>query len=111
MKLLVVIVNYRTAGLAIDCLRSLAPEVAVVPGGARVVITDNLSGDDSVARLRQAIQGNGWADWATVMPLPANGGFAYGNNAGIRPFVEPGAPTSPSTSCCSTPTRSSARAA
>ena len=32
MKLLVVIVNYRTADLTADCLRSLAPEVAAIPG-------------------------------------------------------------------------------
>ena len=87
MKLLVVIVNYRTPDLTIDCLRSLAPEVAAVPGGARVVVTDNLSPDDSVARLRRAIDDNNWATWATLMPLPANGGFAYGNNAAIRPHL------------------------
>jgi GT2 family glycosyltransferase len=87
MKLLVVIVNYRTADLTTDCLRSLAPEIAAVQGGARVIVTDNLSGDDSVPRLRRAIDDNGWAAWATLMPLPANGGFAYGNNAGIRPAL------------------------
>jgi GT2 family glycosyltransferase len=87
MKLLVVIVNYRTAGLAVDCLRSLAPELAAI-GAARVVVTDNLSGDDSVARIRQAIDDNRWNAWASVMPLPANGGFAYGNNAAIRPALE-----------------------
>ena len=88
MKLLVVIVNYRTASLAIDCLRSLAPEIAQIPGGVRVVITDNLSGDDSVPRLEKAIADNHWADWASVLPLPSNGGFAYGNNMGIRPALE-----------------------
>jgi N-acetylglucosaminyl-diphospho-decaprenol L-rhamnosyltransferase len=86
MKLLVVIVNYRTAGLTIDCLRSLAPEVAAIPG-TRVVITDNLSGDDSVPKLQQALRDNNWT-WASVSPLPSNGGFAYGNNAGIRPALE-----------------------
>lgn len=86
MKLLVVIVNYRTAGLTIDCLRSLAPEVGSLPGSTRGVVTDNLSGDDSVSRIRKAIDDNRWT-WASVLPLPANGGFAYGNNAGIRPFL------------------------
>jgi GT2 family glycosyltransferase len=88
MKLLVVIVNYRTAGLTVDCLRSLAPQVADVTGGVRVVVTDNLSGDDSVAQLQHAIDANGWAAWCTLMSLPRNGGFAYGNNAGIRPYLE-----------------------
>jgi N-acetylglucosaminyl-diphospho-decaprenol L-rhamnosyltransferase len=92
MKLLVVIVNFRTADLTADCLRSLAPEVAAVPGSTRVVVTDNLSGDDSVARLNTIIHDNGMTTWCTLMPLPRNGGFAYGNNAGIRPYLSPASP-------------------
>jgi N-acetylglucosaminyl-diphospho-decaprenol L-rhamnosyltransferase len=34
------------------------------------------------------IDENRWNAWASVMRLPANGGFAYGNNAGIRPALE-----------------------
>ena len=49
MRLLIVIVNYRTAGLTVDCLRSVAPQIAP---DMRVVITDNLSGDDSVETHR-----------------------------------------------------------
>src|SRR5687768_16488864 len=87
MRLLIVIVNYRTASLTVDCLRSLEPEVRAAPG-TRVVVTDNLSGDDSVPRLQAAVRDNGWNAWAEVMPLPRNGGFAYGNNEGIRPALE-----------------------
>ncbi|HEX4796927.1 MAG TPA: glycosyltransferase family 2 protein [Humisphaera sp.] len=87
MRLLIVIVNYRTASLVIDCLRSLADQIAV-SGGAKVVITDNASGDDSVPRLREAIDENGWSSWASVQPLDHNGGFAFGNNAGIRPALK-----------------------
>lgn len=89
MRLLIVIVNYRSAGLAIDCLRSLAPEVAALggPAAVRVVVTDNPSGDDSVARLTRAVADNGWGDWATIQPLPHNGGFAYGNNEAVRPAL------------------------
>ncbi|MDB5296997.1 MAG: wbbL [Phycisphaerales bacterium] len=86
MRLLVVIVNFRSAGLCVDCLRSLAPEVAAVPG-IRVVVTDNPSGDDSVATIGSAIAANGWADWCELKPLPRNGGFAYGNNEAIRPAL------------------------
>ena len=81
MKLLVVIVNYRTASLTIDCLRSLAAEVPPIPGGVRVVVTDNASGDDSVNRLAAAIATTAGATGCTLLPLPRNGGFAYGNNA------------------------------
>jgi N-acetylglucosaminyl-diphospho-decaprenol L-rhamnosyltransferase len=79
---LVVIVNYRTAGLTIDCLRSLALQVAKRPG-TRVVVADNASQDDSVERLRAAIDAEGFAPWCWLVPLPRNGGFAYGNNEAI----------------------------
>ena len=88
MRLLIVIVNYRTASLTIDCLRSLALEVASLPAGTRVVVTDNASGDDSVEVLTKAVRDNGWGAWAEVMPLPRNGGFAYGNNEAIRPALK-----------------------
>ena len=88
MRLLIVIVNYRTAQLTIDCLRSLAPEMASLPAGTRVVVTDNASPDDSVAQLTAAVHDNGWGDWATVRPLPRNGGFARGNNEAIRPALQ-----------------------
>ena len=45
MKVLIVIVNWRTAKLTIDCLASLKPEMAQLPG-SQVVITDSASGDD-----------------------------------------------------------------
>ena len=78
----VVIVNYRTGGLAVDCLRSLAPMVGDLQGG-RVVVVDNDSGDDSVEVIRSAIVDGGWSSWAELHTLPRNGGFAYGNNAAI----------------------------
>ncbi len=88
---LIVIVNYRSAPLTVDCLRSLAPEIAANPG-ARVVVTDNASGDDSVPTLQAAVDANRWGSWVTVMPLERNGGFAYGNNAAIREGLASGDP-------------------
>ena len=88
MRLLVVIVNYRTAQLTIDCLRSLAPQVPLLPTGTRVVVTDNASGDDSVERLTKEVRQNGWEGWCEIRPLARNGGFAYGNNEAIRPALE-----------------------
>jgi N-acetylglucosaminyl-diphospho-decaprenol L-rhamnosyltransferase len=79
----IVIVNYCTAELAIDCLRALSTQVADLTGG-RVVVIDNDSGDDSVEKLTAAIGREGWSSWTGVMPMYRNGGFAYGNNAGIR---------------------------
>lgn len=79
----IVIVNYRTAGLVVDCLHSLSTQVADLAGG-RVLVVDNASSDGSVEKLNAAIARAGWSSWAEVVPLDRNGGFAFGNNAGIR---------------------------
>ena len=86
-RLLIVVVNYRTADLVIDGLRALEAEVGTV-SGARVVVTDNASGDDSVPRLEVAVRANGWERWVTIQPLARNGGFAAGNNEAIRPALQ-----------------------
>ena len=86
MSLLIVIVNYKSAELVLDCLRSLEDDVRSI-GGCHVSLTDCLSPDDSVARLRAGIDALGFADWVDLRPLPRNGGFAYGNNEGIRPYL------------------------
>jgi N-acetylglucosaminyl-diphospho-decaprenol L-rhamnosyltransferase len=82
MRTLIVIVNYRTPDLTIECLRSLAPEVAKSPR-TQVVVVDNASPDDSVPRLGEAIRTLSFDPWCHLLPMPQNGGFAYGNNAGI----------------------------
>ena len=82
MNLLVVILNYRTPDLTIDCLRSLRDEVA--PAQARVVVVDGGSADGSARQIGEAIQAAGWGDWASLLPLEHNGGYAAGNNAGVR---------------------------
>lgn len=82
----VVIVNYRTGRLAVDCLRSLRDEVASVPGTC-VSVVDNCSGDGSAAVIAQAIEAEGWSSWARLLPAPVNGGFSYGNNFAVRPTL------------------------
>jgi GT2 family glycosyltransferase len=82
MRLLIVIVNYRTADLTIDCLSSLAPEIPTVPG-TQVIVVDSASGDDSPSRLARTIAAQGWDSWVSLIPLETNRGFAAGNNAAI----------------------------
>jgi N-acetylglucosaminyl-diphospho-decaprenol L-rhamnosyltransferase len=82
----VVIVNYRTGGDVVACLRALAPEVAAL-AGTDVVVVDNASGDDSLDVLDGAIAREGWQGWARVVAAPLNGGFAYGNNLAVRPAL------------------------
>jgi len=78
-EVLIVIVNYKTASLAIDCLRSIAGQAGASPR-LRVAVVDNASGDGSVEKLRAAISAHGWGGWVEVTPSDRNGGFAAGNN-------------------------------
>lgn len=82
----VAIVNYRTGGLAVGCLRSLVPEVAACPG-TRVTVVDNCSGDGSAEVIAAAIESEGWSAWAQLLRAPVNGGFSYGNNQVVRPWL------------------------
>ncbi len=82
-RLGIIIVNYRTAGLVIDCLKSLVPEVASLPG-TRVIVVDNASGDGSADRLATAVRAEGWSSWAELMPLERNRGFSAGNDAALQ---------------------------
>ncbi|MFT3923806.1 MAG: glycosyltransferase family 2 protein [Myxococcales bacterium] len=82
-EVLVVIVNYRTAALSIDCLRSLSGEAASMPG-LRTVVVDNDSADGSRERIAAAIVDDGFTGWAVCIEAPRNGGYAYGNNLPIR---------------------------
>jgi len=86
MKVLVVLVNYRTPRLAVDALGSLHHEVEQI-GDMQVIVADNDSGDGSVEIIRGAIEANGW-DWCSLIPLTYNGGYGAGNNAAIRPYLE-----------------------
>jgi N-acetylglucosaminyl-diphospho-decaprenol L-rhamnosyltransferase len=85
-QLIIVILNYRTAALTIDCLRSLMAEVQS-RSSTQVVVSDNDSQDGSVEQIGTAIVTEGWGDWVTLMPLEHNGGYAFGNNAVLRPAL------------------------
>lgn len=78
--LAVIILNYRTFDLTVACLASLEREIEP---DVRVVVVDNASGDGSGERLAHAVQERGWP-WARVLLSEVNGGFAAGNNLGIR---------------------------
>lgn len=88
VRLLVVIVNYRTADLVIECLASLEPQFD--PSLDRVVVVDNDSPDGSAVKLESAIASRGWPAWATVHRAGRNGGFAAGNNAGVGAALRAG---------------------
>ncbi len=79
----VIIVSFKTALLTIESLhtvfkeRSLCPELNI-----NAIIVDNASGDSE--EIHAAIIENQWANWATLITTPENGGFGYGNNVGFK---------------------------
>jgi len=83
VKLAVVIVNYKTPRMVIDCVRSLLPELQGID--AQVVIVDNLSGDDSVPSIQAWLDDQALpASLVRLLESPGNLGFSGGNNVGIR---------------------------
>ena len=82
-RLAVVILNYRRPALTIDCLRTLANEIAPFEDRHAVVIEQN-SGDDSAEQIQRAIDQHGWGNWIPFVRSPSNLGFAGGNNLGMR---------------------------
>jgi GT2 family glycosyltransferase len=86
--LTIVIVNYKTPELSIDCLQSLAPEIDKLHS-IQVIIVDNGSGDDSCKLIQNAIDDNKWNNWTTLVKLDINIGFAGGCNRGWE--VDPSA--------------------
>lgn len=79
----VIIVNYRTPELTIDCLKSLVSEKKALPG-LKVIVVDNNSEDNSVEKIKNAIVNNNWQSWIDLIASEKNGGFAYGNNLAIK---------------------------
>jgi len=83
-RLVVIVLNFRTPDVTIDCLKTLAQETAGNPG-MKVILVDNASGDDSVPRIEAAIRDNGWTGgWLEFRPFDKNLGFAGGNNLVLR---------------------------
>lgn len=88
MKIAVVIVNYCTPVLAVDCLASLASEAESMLD-IRAFVGDAASGDGSGEIIREAIKTHGWSDWALCYDIGTNGGFAFANNHIVTHSVLP----------------------
>ncbi|TNF22699.1 MAG: glycosyltransferase [Rhodobacteraceae bacterium] len=80
-RLLVVLLNYRTAQM---CMRAAEAAVTAMAGlDAEMVIVDNDSGDGSFEELLAFRAARGWPH-VRVLASGRNGGFGAGNNFGIR---------------------------
>lgn len=76
MHLSIIIVNYKTPGLVMDCLAGLMKHTEGI--SFDVTVVDNDSGDDTEQRLIENYPA------ARFIQMGYNAGFARANNAGIR---------------------------
>jgi GT2 family glycosyltransferase/glycosyltransferase involved in cell wall biosynthesis len=72
----VVLVNYRGATDTLEAIESLS-SLAQYPDDLQIVVVDNASGDDSVAKLKNC------QHTITLVESPTNSGFAGGCNLGV----------------------------
>lgn len=75
MRLSVIIINYKSLPLVLDCLASL---YRYDMSDAEIIVVDNNSGDDAENILREQYPG------VSFLQTGSNAGFARANNAGIR---------------------------
>jgi len=80
-QLAVVIINYKTPEMLIDCLESLLPEMQGI--NAKIVVVDNFSQDDSLLLIQQWIDDQAVGDLVMLIASADNSGFSGGNNTGI----------------------------
>jgi len=82
IDLSIVVINWNGRDLLLDCLASIERELLGRSDVGRIetetIVVDNGSVDGSVAAVRARFP------WAEVIALPANRGFAGGNNEGLR---------------------------
>lgn len=78
----VIIINYKTANMTIQCVESVLPEIA--GQNACTVIVDNASADGSVEQLAEWIANKACEDKVRLYASPVNSGFSGGNNSGIK---------------------------
>lgn len=80
--LAIVIVNYRTPQLVIDCFNSLLTDIQEL--NACVIVVDNLSADGSADMIEQWIHAQSLSDYFKIYRSSVNGGFSSGNNLGVK---------------------------
>lgn len=82
--IVVVVLNYKTASLAVTAAKSAA--AALAGYGGAIMIVDNDSQDGSFEQMQREVQASDWPAGLNVQVLQSgqNGGFGAGNNFGIR---------------------------
>ena len=82
-KVAIIILNYKNSKDTIECVESLEK---IKYKNFEIIIVDNDSRDESIETLRSYFK-----DKHIVLESNKNGGFAYGNNIGIKYALENGA--------------------
>lgn len=80
-RLCVVIVNYKTWKLTLECILSIREQLDVDKD--LIIVVDNNSGGHDVAKLRQVIEELRLSNLVNLLPSAENNGFSAGNNLGI----------------------------
>ncbi|MCC6305023.1 MAG: glycosyltransferase [Rhodobacteraceae bacterium] len=79
---LTVIVNWRTPAMTLKAAAAAHAAMAGIAGA--ITIVDNDSGDGSLESIAAEIARRGWQGRVQAVASGCNGGFGFGNNAGIR---------------------------
>ena len=86
----IIIVTYKSAQLTIDCLGSIDAQRHQPGLFVTVTVVDNSKEDFDI--IRRAVETNGWTDWVQLSCPDRNGGFAFGNNVGVKLACEKHSP-------------------
>ncbi len=93
MKILVSIVNYKTADMTFQAVQAALRELEPFrEAGFHVVVVDNDSQDGSLEQLQTRVREEHLSDVVTVLASPKNGGFGYGNNVAVRGALDGATP-------------------
>ncbi|MDX2021232.1 MAG: glycosyltransferase family 2 protein [Deltaproteobacteria bacterium] len=92
MRVLGIMINYRTADLTAKAADCLLAELDAI-GDSHLLVIDNDSKDGSYEKLVQESAARDWGTRATVIASPRNGGYGYGINVGAAwGFAQPSPP-------------------
>ena len=79
----VTIINYRTAAMTIDCLRSVVDDMDRAAVAGQVVVVDNRSDDGSAEAIDAWIAGEARAVPVRLIRSATNSGYSGGHNQGM----------------------------
>ncbi|WP_120500428.1 glycosyltransferase [Roseovarius sp. EL26] len=81
VRVLISVINYRTAELTMQCVQSVLDDLGDIEG--RIAIVDNASGDDSVEKLREWVATLERKAQVSLIESSSNSGFSGGHNQGV----------------------------